>query len=122
MIRSYSDPKPEGRIRNPRLLRELHVRWKCCALCGSTTNGLSLHHISRHPRDDEEGCLVMLCGSGTTGCHGRVEARDPVILRLLGEHILKARPDTIAYLYERKGVTAAQEFIRRHYMADLAEK
>jgi hypothetical protein len=110
------DPKPDGRVRDPELLRELHLEWRECALCRKTDNGLSLHHISKHPRDDVRGNLAMLCGSGTTGCHGLIEFRDPETLKILGRYILSARGDTIAYLYERMGAVAAQEFMKRHLL------
>lgn len=112
MIRPYGDPKPEPRVRDPGLLRELHLEWKECALCGSTDK-LSLHHISKHPRDDVRGNLVMLCGSGTTGCHGKIEARDEETLFALGRYILRSRGDVISYLYERHGAVAAQDYLRR---------
>ncbi len=119
------DPKPEGRIRDPDLLRRLHLEWKECALCRSIGEsrpdapnpenliwvGLSLHHIVKHPRDDVRGNLVMLCGHGTAGCHGLVEAGDTETLQNLGQHILSARGDTITYLYERLGAGAAREFL-----------
>ena len=110
-----ADPKPRGRIKDPSLLRALHLEWRECALCGKTGQ-LSLHHINKHPRDDVRGNLVMLCGSGTTGCHGKIEAHDHQVLWLLGEHILGSRGDTIVYLYEYLGAVAAQEWIRRNLL------
>lgn len=58
----------------------------------------------------------MLCGSGTTGCHGLIEARNSEKLAELGSYILKARGDTIVYLYDRMGAVAAQEWMRRNYL------
>lgn len=126
------DPKPAGRIRDRDLLRQLHLEWKECVLCGSIGEtregmpnpeglrwiGLSLHHISKHPRDDIRGNLVMLCGHGTAGCHGLVEANNEETIRALGRYILRSRGDTITYLYERKGASAAQEFMRRSLLLD----
>lgn len=47
------------------------VHWPCCA---------SIHH--RKPRgmgggeaDNTPANLILLCGTGTTGCHGQVESR-----------------------------------------------
>lgn len=108
-----ADTKPEGRIKDPKLLAVLHLMWRECALCRAS-DLLSLHHINKHPRDDIEGNLVMLCGSGTTGCHGLIEARNSEKLAELGEYILKARGDTIVYLYDRMGPEAAQEWMRRN--------
>lgn len=126
------DFKDEARIRDPDLLRRLHLEWKECALCGSvglplahSPNpknlmyiGLSLHHVLKHPRDDIRGNLVMLCGHGTAGCHGLIEAHDPKTLSLLGRHIVSQRGDVISHLYHRLGVEAAQEFLSRTLLVD----
>lgn len=108
-----ADPKPEGRVRDPQLLKVLHLKWRECVLCRANDQ-LSLHHINKHPRDDIEGNLVMVCGSGTTGCHGLLEARNSEKLAELGVYILKARGDTIVYLYDRMGIIAAQAWMRRN--------
>ena len=113
------DQRPRGKTRDPDLLRELHLEWKECALCGAVFP-LSLHHINKHPRDDERGNLVMLCGSGTTGCHSAIEAQDEEKISDLGRYILAARGDTIAYLYERLGAIAAQDFLHRVLLIDSA--
>lgn len=120
-----SDPRPPGRIRDPDLLRRLHLEWRECALCMSVGYGLnfefvglSLHHICKHPRDDVRGNLVMVCGDGVRGCHGRLEARDPVVCHLLGDHVLLARPDVLEHLRWRMGEEAASEWIRRNLWLD----
>lgn len=112
-----SDPKPRARIKDSLVLRTLHLEWRECALCGKTGQ-LSLHHINKHPRDDVRGNLVMVCGSGTTGCHGRIEAHDQQTMWLLGEHIMGCRGDTIVYLYEYLGAVAAQDWIRRNLLVE----
>lgn len=104
------------RIRAPELLVELHLRWRECALCG-TTEPLGLHHIANKPRDDVEANLVMLCGSGTTGCHGLIEARDSLTRRSLALHILASRPDTVEYLSQRFPLERAQAWLSRVYGA-----
>jgi hypothetical protein len=106
----------------------LHHEWDECAICQSTGwddcdgqrewVGLSLHHVCKHPRDDVRGNLVLLCGDGVRGCHGRIEAWDAVTLRLLGEHILEERPDTIAHLEWRFGEEGAQAWLQRHLKLD----
>lgn len=101
---SSADPKPRARIRDKDLLRRLHLRWRECALAdGTCAHGLSLHHISKHPRDDVEGNLVMLCGSGTTGHHGRIEAWNETGRRALGTYLLLERPDVLDYIANRYG-------------------
>ncbi len=100
------DAKPAPRVRDPELLRRLHLRWRDCALCGTPigrTRRLSLHHIYRHPRDDVEGNLVMLCGDGVTGCHGDVEARREEALADLRRVIEEERHDVIEYLDGKLG-------------------
>jgi hypothetical protein len=72
--------------------------------------------VHKHARDDVEANLVMVCGDGTRGCHGAIEANDPVTLRLLGEHILDRRPDTIAYLQQKLGVPQADAWLERRLL------
>ena len=101
-----ADPKPSPRVKDPDLLARLHREWRSCALCGGTTadsSQLSLHHIHRHPRDDVRGNLVMLCGSGTTGCHGEIEAHLPGASRQLRILIDLSRHDVIEYLDGKLG-------------------
>lgn len=99
-----ADFKQEPRIRDPELLRRLHLEWRECALCRSVGFenrvwlGLSLHHIVKHPRDDVRGNLVMLCGDGVRGCHGRIEHHDPETKRLLAEYIRRERPDVLEHI------------------------
>lgn len=107
------DPRPRARVKDKEILRVLHVIWKECAICG-LTYPLSLHHVHKHPRDDVRGNLVMLCGDGTSGCHGLIEAHDKETMRRLGEHIMRSRPDTIVYLNEKLGTIAAGEWMRRY--------
>lgn len=101
-----ADHKPPKRIKDPELLKQLHLRWQECVLCQGTqyTEGrLSLHHIHKHPRDDLQANLVMLCGDGTRGCHGKIEAHDEESKRRLGSHIAMYRFDTMDYLAEKLG-------------------
>jgi len=101
-------------VRDAQLLRQLHRELTECEVTGGRWP-LSLHHINRHPRDDIIGNLVMVEGDGTTGFHGRLEARDPVALHMLGEYIVTERPDTIEYLTWRFG-TEAPAWLERRYL------
>ena len=103
---------PRGRVRDPALLRVLHLRWRECALC-ENVGPLSLHHINRHPRDDVEANLIMLCGDGVRGCHGRIEARDVFARWELSFFIRDHRPDTCAYLNDRFPQEGADAWLRR---------
>jgi hypothetical protein len=53
----------------------------------------------------------MVCGSGTTGCHGDVEARDREALESLGIYLLRERPEFVGYLDEKLGPVGAREWI-----------
>lgn len=78
--RVLPDAKPTKRYRASQKewghLRNVFANTRC-AICDG--NWDSLHHV--YPRgqggDDTAVNLIALCGSGTTGCHGRVEAHDP---------------------------------------------
>ena len=100
-----ADPRPARRVKDPALLKALHREWTECALRhlpDGCAHRLSLHHIHKH-RDDMRPNLVMLCGSGTTGHHGLVEAHDPPTLRALYRYLSAYRPDTLRYLAEHLG-------------------
>jgi hypothetical protein len=56
---------------------------------------------------------VMLCGSGTTGCHGLIEHHDAKTRRVLASYIRKHRPDTFAYLNSRFQWEGANDWLRR---------
>lgn len=52
-----------------------------CEICGVYAYGGSLHHRrprgmggSKRPETNQASNLLLLCGSGTTGCHGTTEA------------------------------------------------
>lgn len=118
------DPRPPRRIRDPDLLRRRAADpYRECALrddvhpdtrLGPGATRLSEHHILKHPRDDVAANLVTLCGDGTTGCHGRIEAADALYRAALAEHLERERPDAIAYLCERLGgAVAAADWLRR---------
>lgn len=53
----------------------------CCELCGRYAYGGSVHHRRRRGMGGSKRVelglasnLLLLCGSGTTGCHGEVES------------------------------------------------
>lgn len=57
---------------------------RCCERCGKYAYGGSIHHRrprgmggSRNPVTNSAVNGVLLCGSGTTGCHGEVESNRP---------------------------------------------
>src|SRR3990167_9314692 len=85
-----SDPKPAERYRPPpaewKYMRSL-LLVEPCAICGGRSE--STHHI--YKRGQGGGDLLVnlapVCGSGTTGCHGKLEARDPEALATLGRWV-----------------------------------
>ncbi len=106
------DPRP------PKRQRASQTQWadlrqakspRECRLCGTKT-GLSLHHLL--PRSlggsDVLENLCWLCGTGTTGHHGAIEARDPWACSLLGQRLTDAE---YGYLLAHKG----EDFIHRYY-------
>lgn len=118
------DPRPEARIRDSDLMRILHAeRDKECALSGETF-GLELHHILPRSQggDDVRANLVWL----TADRHRRISANDPVAMRLLGEHIVEHRPDTIAYLRAKLNTpgrpSAAGEWMARRLYIEEGEE
>ena len=59
-------------LRDARLMEAPSLTPNHCAWCGATFP-LSLHHVVPRGRGGHFGPLLTLCGSGTTGCHGRAE-------------------------------------------------
>lgn len=54
-----------------------------CVKCGAFIDGGSRHHRQlRRSGDHSAANLVLLCGSGTTGCHGWVHANPAASYRL----------------------------------------
>lgn len=110
-----TDFKGGSRIKDPELMRQAHWAFDDCVVCGRID--ISIHHIL--PRslggDDVWENLVPLCGSGTHGCHGAVEAQSDAVCRALGLYVVRDRPDTMRYLSEKlKTPEAAADFIRRY--------
>lgn len=137
-----ADPKSGKRIVDPGVYALARIRWDACAACGGEPG--SVHHIvqrgSPYFGDDVIANVLLLCGSGTTGCHGawhgspytvthhvRIhpwcgvpeplkERRDADwVAGRLGVRIATSRADTLAYLIEKLGRVPAQEFLLRNY-------
>lgn len=102
-----SDPKEGPRIRASRdEWRELQVlKAGPCRICGNGWKdgmAIGLHHLVARSLlgDDVPENLVPLCGSGTTGCHGKVEDRDPEACSTLRKNLTA---EEIAYCLRKKG-------------------
>ena len=109
------DPKPRKRARDPQaaLIAKLREQW--CVVCGEPVG--SAHHILPRSRsgDDCAENLVGLCGSGTTGCHGKVEAGDRETRRVLAAYLLMYRPDTSNFLRRELLHETPRQWIERVY-------
>lgn len=83
-----------------------------CRVCGKTKRKIkiTLHHLV--PRslggDDFEDNLVPLCGDGTTGCHGLIEAHHPRACASLRRALTV---EEVAYISEKRGTY----YLRRRY-------
>lgn len=75
-------------------LRGEKLAGRPCRVCGALGArwSRSLHHlVSRSTGgDDVAANLVSLCGTGTTGCHGLIEARDRNAMRQLAGNLTDA--------------------------------
>jgi hypothetical protein len=97
-----------------------------CVACGREPG--SVHHVVRkgapHHGDDVPENCVLLCGSGSSGCHGAVHGspyevagvrreRSWVVSRI-GAHLVRYRLDVLAYVARKLG-PGADEFLAREY-------
>lgn len=109
-----SDPRPPKRYKATANEWEWFRLWfkdeRCWVCDGEWAN---LHHIlpKSHGGDDDIVNLAPLCGSGTTGCHGRIEARDPVARAALRGAFL---PSNYEYFVRKLG-DKAEGWIERNY-------
>lgn len=108
------DPKPERRKKADRpewdtITDAVKARdGEGCLLCGAPD--VTRHHVLSRSLggDDAAENVILLCGSGTTGCHGLVEAHDPEVCEMVYDvlpaavraHVEAARP---GYLIRRYG-------------------
>lgn len=75
----------------------------------------TLHHVvakSLGGSDTESNC-VPLCGTGTTGCHGRVEAHEPDTCQAFAAALQLLDDDAYAYAIEKLGEDG---FLRRYHV------
>lgn len=96
--------------------RRACLEWRECPCGKPSATG---HHVLARGQggDDVAANIVPLCGSGTTGCHGLIENEDVKARRMLGRWIKKHRPDTIAYVREKLGKQAGDDWLRRRLYA-----
>lgn len=71
-------------------------------------------------RGDVDENFVMVCGSGTTGCHGLLTVHDEDARRALGVHLLEVRPDVVGYVLARSStVDAGVDWLERRLFLHL---
>jgi hypothetical protein len=138
-----ADPKPERRIVDRDASRLTMLSGESCAACGGPAS--NCHHVVQrgapHFGDDVIANLVLICGSGTMGCHGAhhgspyvvevaVDRREPGgslrerrdaewVNRRIGETIKARRPDVIAYVLGKLGDEPGRAFLERIYYLTL---
>jgi len=109
-------PKPQANKRTDASpARKAEIRAKKCGECRVCGRAFGLIPINAHhliPRSLggvwTESNIVGLCGSGTTGCHGLVEARDRVACAALRRSLTDAE---YSYIVAKKG----EAFLDRYY-------
>lgn len=110
------DPKPPAREKDPDARKKARLAADACAACGRGGIPLNMHHVlyGADGRHDDPNNLLPLCGSGTTGCHGKLHAFDPDTLANVGAAIAD-RPGIIAFIVERLGEERGKGYLRRRY-------
>lgn len=81
-----------------RAYRQLHhqvVHGKNCTLCNEWAR--TMHHLVPRSLGGEDVLenVVPVCGDGTRGCHGLLEANDPEARRALRKKLLGCHTDYI---------------------------
>lgn len=137
------DPKPTRRkgnkprrIVDPKQIALAKAKWPHCASCGRWALNDSGHHVLPKDKggDDVQANIVVLCGSGTSRCHGAhhgspyvfegeggtTQRRDADWVNIaVGLHLLEARHDVLSYVLGKLGEEAGQAFLARQYMVTI---
>lgn len=106
-------PKPLSNKRtkaSPARIAEIRAKKLDYCRCCGTGDGLTAHHLIPRSLGGiwTESNIVGLCGSGTTGCHGLVEARDRRACVALRRSLTDAE---YSYVVAKKG----EGFLDRYY-------
>jgi hypothetical protein len=127
------DPKQGPRVIDADASAAARLSSDECAACGGQPG--SVHHVVQkgapHFGDDVPGNLLVVCGTGTTGCHGAyhgspyvveagrgasAERRDSEwVRRRIGDTIRRDRPDVVEYVLGKLGDSAGRAFLERDY-------
>lgn len=113
------DPKPPKRIVDRQATTRACLTYRTCGICGHRSE--TGHHVISRKQggDDVLANIVPLCGSGTTGCHGRIENEEIGARKVLGAHLVENRPDVIEYVREKLGPVQAHDWLRRRLYVSL---
>lgn len=112
-------PKKTARKVDKQATKRAVLRHRSC-FCEGTLPGCdgvaaTGHHV--YPRsqggDDVTENIVGAAGSGTTGCHGLLEANNVTARRLLGEHLILERQDVIGYVRGKLGEGPGNDWLSR---------
>lgn len=128
-----TDFKPEPRIKDSDALARARLMFDECASCGKPP--ANAHHFlpkgSPWHGDDVVENIVLLCGSGSFGCHGAVHGSPyqdgsrrwttMEVRAAIGEHVLAQRPDVIEYVLTKLGWTAGREYLATAYYLRLPD-
>jgi hypothetical protein len=118
-----ADPKAPARIVDRQAWKAAVKREPLCVICFDMPSQSAHHILKRSQRgDDVAANLVGVCGDGTRGCHGRLEAEDEVARKLLGEYVAMERDDFVDYLIVKLGGPwPAVSFLSRRLLYDGAD-
>lgn len=125
------DPKDGARVVDPQAVRHARFNGDVCAACERPPS--NVHHVIQRGSpffgDDVPGNLVLICGTGTTECHGawhgtpyvyRGERRDAEwVGKRMGVYFVTVRPDVIEYVLAKLGAEPGAEYLRRHYYLEV---
>ena len=115
MRAAHPDPKPRKRIVDQAAGRAKVALEGRCRGCGAPSPLTRAHLVPRSlGGDDVTANLIPLCGSGTTGCHGATENREPGWEKITARVRATLTDDEIAYVLGRKG----DGFLDRYWPAN----
>lgn len=121
------DPKRARRVVDAQAMQRARLREDECGSCGR--RGANAHHIlakgSPHFGDDVLENLIVLCGSGSMGCHGALHGApyidgkgkrwDGAEVRVaLGRAFFSRRRDIISYVLGKLGHEPGARHLERY--------
>jgi hypothetical protein len=103
-------PKPERRVHDPAAGRAKVALEGRCRACGHVPRGHLLdflnraHLVAKGQGGDDVACnIVPLCGSGTTGCHGKLTDHSRGWLEVAAALRRNLQLDEVEYILRKKG-------------------